>query len=349
MVVDAASGKTVLANKTVNQILQEPSAASVKAYSDWITMRPSREPVNDADRPLERALRGETVIGEEYIVARRDGSETWVRASAAPIREESGEIAAGLVVFIGIDDQKKAQEALLQSEKLAAAGRLAASISHEINNPLESVTNLLFIALSDETISPDTRTMLRQADQELARVAHIATQTLRFYRQSTNPKSVDMGDLVDSVLQLLTTKIRNTNVRIETKYRAGQQITCFEGEMRQVFTNLICNALDAAPAKGGRLEIRTKRVCASTLGRDGIQVTVADNGHGISSAFARRIFEPFYTTKGSLGTGLGLWVTQEIVGKHNGSIRVRSKPDCGTVFAVFIPFKDAAESKQVAA
>ena len=349
LVVDSSSGKTVLANKTADQILREPVAFSGKTHWDWRTMWPSREPVVDMEKPLSRALRGETVIGEEYIVVRRDGSETWVRASAAPIREKSGEVAAGLVVFIGIDDQKKAQEALLQSEKLAAAGRLAASISHEINNPLESVTNLLFIALSDQTISSEIRTLLTQADQELMRVAHIATQTLRFYRQSTNPKSVDMGNLVDSVLQLLSAKIRNTNVQIERQYRAGQQITCFEGEMRQVFTNLICNALDAAPGQEGRLRVRTKRVLASNRGKGGIQVTIADNGHGIPADLARRIFEPFYTTKGSLGTGLGLWVTQEIVAKHNGSIRVRSKPGCGTVFVVHIPFKDAAECKQVAA
>jgi len=349
LVADSLSGKTVLANKTVDQILQEPVVSSGKAHSDWRIMWPAREPVADTDRPLNRALRGETVIGEDYIVVRRDGSEKWVRASAAPIREKTGEVVAGLVVFIDIDNQKKAQEALLQSEKLAAAGRLAASISHEINNPLESVTNLLFIVLSDQTIAENTRTLLTQADQELARVTHIATQTLRFYRQSTNPKSVDMGNVVDSVLQLLSAKIRNTNVQIERQYCAGHQITCFEGEMRQVFTNLICNALDAAPGKEAWLRIRTKRVLASSKGKAGIQVTIADNGHGISADLARRIFEPFYTTKGSLGTGLGLWVTQEIVTKHSGSIRVRSKPGRGTVFVVHIPFKGTAERKQVAA
>ena len=295
-----------------------------------------------------RALRGETVTGEEYIIILADGSKTCCRVSAAPVRGNNGEVAAALIVLVGIDEQKKAEQALLQSEKLAAAGRLAASISHEINNPLESVTNLLFIALAHPTISPEVRSLLTQADEELARVSHIATQTLRFYRQSTNPTSVDMGVLIDSVLQLLAAKIRNIEVRVERQYAAREPIVCFEGEMRQVFTNLISNALDATGTTRGLLRVRTKVQRNSITRKAGIQITVADNGNGIPADLSTRIFEPFYTTKGNRGTGLGLWVTKEIVAKHKGTIRVRSRVGCGTVFVIFLPFDGAEQRAQEA-
>lgn len=348
LVLDAKTGDVIVANQTVNHILGENLLTSGRSPWDWAVMRPDRYLPHREDRPMGRALRGEITAGEEYIVVRADGAETWVRASAAPVRGKKGEVTAGLLVLVAIDDQKKAQEALLQSEKLAAAGRLAASISHEINNPLESVTNLLYIALSDANISPEVRGLLTQADQELARVSHIATQTLRFYRQSTNPSSIDMGHLIDSVLQLLSAKIRNTDVRVETKYTTREPIVCFEGEMRQVFTNLFSNALDATASGGGRLIVRTKVLRYSSLHGSGIQVTVADNGNGIPAELSRRIFEPFYTTKGNRGTGLGLWVTKEIVAKHKGKVRVRSRVGHGTVFVVFLPFGGAEQRAQEA-
>lgn len=348
LVLDAQSSEVIVANQTVIQILGENLLISGRSPFDWVVLRPDRHFPDREDRPMGRALRGETTVGEEYIVVRADGTETWVRASAAPVRGKKGEVLAGLLVLVAIDDQKKAQEALLQSEKLAAAGRLAASISHEINNPLESVTNLLYIALSDASISPEVRALLTQADQELARVSHIATQTLRFYRQSTKPSSIDMGYLIDSVLQLLAAKLRNTDVRVETDYATREPIVCFEGEMRQVFTNLFSNALDATSSGGGKLIVRTKVLRRSSRHGSGIQITVADNGNGIPADLSRRIFEPFYTTKGNRGTGLGLWVTKEIVAKHKGTIRVRSQPGHGTVFVVFLPFGGAEQRAQEA-
>jgi PAS domain S-box-containing protein len=349
MVVDPKSQKIILSNRTMDEILQEPAGSFGKPALSWSAMRPNREPVTFDERPLIRALRGEVVTAEDYILVRSDGTETWVRSSAVPVREKDGNIAAGLVAVIGIDAQKKAQEALLQAEKLAAAGRLAASISHEINNPLESVTNLLYIALSQDSLTPEVRHLLTQADQELSRVTHIATQTLRFYRQSTNPTSVDMGNLIDSVLQLLSPRLRNMEVEVGREYGAKTRITCFEGELRQVFTNLISNAVDAMPKAGGRLIARTKQVGSSNgTGLQGIQITIADNGQGIPADLESRIFEPFYTTKGNRGTGLGLWVTKEIIAKHKGTIRVRSTVGRGTVFMIVIPFAIAKEDSRLA-
>lgn len=344
MVADPNTHKILLANRTADELLMEPAGATGKTLDYWQVLRPNREIVPPEKRPMGRALRGEVVTAEEYIIVRHDGSERWVRSSAVPVREKDGRITAGLVAAVDIDSQKKAHEALLQAEKLAAAGRLAASISHEINNPLESVTNLLFLALSQD-LSPDVRHFLTQADQELERVTHIATQTLKFYRQSTKPTSADIGVLVDSVLQLLAGRLRNMNVNVERRYDARSKITCFEGELRQVFTNLIGNAIDAMPRKEGRLIIHTKEVGISSQ-RRGIQVTVADNGHGIPAEQESKIFDAFYTTKGSHGTGLGLWVTKEIIAKHKGSIRVRSVPGRGTVFVIKIPFLGAKEDSE---
>jgi PAS domain S-box-containing protein len=345
MVVDPKSLKIILSNRTMDEILQEPNGSAGKPVFSWDVMRPNREPVSKDERVLARALRGEVVTAEEFIVVRSDGTETWVRTSAVPVRDKEGHISAGLLAVIGIDAQKKAQEALLQAEKLAAAGRLAASISHEINNPLESVTNLLFIALSQDSLTPEVRHLLTQADQELARVTHIATQTLRFYRQSSNPTSVDVGSLIDSVLQLLSTRLHSRGIEVTRDYQAANRITCFEGELRQVFTNLISNATDAMPKSGGRLLVRTRQIGTwNATGLPGIQITIADNGHGIPANMQRRIFEPFYTTKGNLGTGLGLWVTREIIDKHKGIIRVRSRMGRGTVFVIVVPF--AAEKEE---
>jgi PAS domain S-box-containing protein len=337
LVVESPSGRIILSNRKFEEMMHGTIRDLGEVEQKYVIMRPDRTPVAPSDLPLTRAMqRVESVRGEENLVRRPDGTETWVRASAAPVLDENGKRIAAVLVLSELDDQKKAQEALLRSEKLAAAGRLAASISHEINNPLESVMNLLYISLSDPGLSSTTRAHLELADQELARVSHIATQTLRFYRQNSRPTTCNVGALIDSVLQLLAGKLRNVDVEVIRDFQSKDWLLCLEGELRQVFTNLLGNSLDAMAGPGGRLRVRTKTV-TNRDGRRGIQVSVADSGHGIPPEVASHIFEPFYTTKGNLGTGLGLWVCRDIVAKHAGSIRVRSKKGVGTVFVVFLP------------
>jgi len=342
LVVEAPSRQIILSNRKFEEMLGAPLRSLDEVDLHYVVMRPDRTVITPPDWPLARALANkEFVRGEENLVRREDGSETWMSASAAPVLDESGKVIAAVLVLSELDEQKKAQEALLRSEKLAAAGRLAASISHEINNPLESVMNLLYIALADQELSPATRNHLELADQELARVSHITTQTLRFYRQSSRPSSCNPGALLDSVLQLLAGKLRNVSVEVVRDFQSKDSLVCFEGEVRQVLTNLLSNSLDAMASAGGRLWLRTKTV-TNGAGRKGVQVTVADTGYGIPPEIASRIFEPFYTTKGTLGTGLGLWVCRDIVGKHSGLIRVRSRRGVGTVFVVFLPFDGVA-------
>ena len=349
ILAEAPSGNLILLNKRAEQILGHPlyPSPNVNAYAQWHTLHPDGRPLRPDEHPMARTItKGEVVRGEEYRYRRPDGKEVWIRSSAAPVTDKQGKIIAGVVVFGDIDEQKQAQEALLRSEKLAAAGRLAASISHEINNPLESITNLLFLTLSDTTLAPLTREYLTQAEQELARVSQITTQTLRFYRQTTNPTSADIGALLESVLRLLKGRFANSQVEVVRQYRATNHLLCFEGELRQVFANLIGNSLDAMAAKKGRLIVRTSESRDWATGETGIRISIADAGMGIRPEILEQIFEPFYSTKGAGGTGLGLWVSKEIISKHRGTVQVKSKLGVGTAFSVFIPFARTKESDE---
>jgi len=236
--------------------------------------------------------------------------------------------------------QKRSEELLRRTEKLAVAGRLAASIAHEINNPLEAVTNLLFL-LGNTTLEEDARGYLELAIRELDRVAQITVQTLRFHRRSSRPVQTDLHDLVENVLPLFEPRARLLQASVELRFRPAPQVLIHDGEVRQVIANLISNATDALGERG-RLLLRTAPASHPRSGEPGVVLTVADTGHGMSRETLTRIFEPFFSTKGATGTGLGLWVSLEIVEKHGGCLRVRSRlsrPDHpgGTVFRFFLP------------
>jgi signal transduction histidine kinase len=270
---------------------------------------------------------------------RKDGVFRRFLARAVPIRTDGAKIERWIGSLTDITDQKLAEDALRKSEKLATAGRLAASIAHEINNPLEGVTNSLYLALQDESLTPDTRSYLQTAEEELRRVAHITTQTLRFHKQSNSPAPTDICDIVDSVLALFRQRLASKNIHVNAESERGAIASCLGDEIRQVIANIVSNAMDAMP-HGGSLRVRVKRTRSWAKERpDGVKIVVADSGHGISPAVIERIFEPFVSTKEATGIGLGLWVSDGIVRKHGGTIRVRSKATAqpsGTVFAVFI-------------
>lgn len=248
-----------------------------------------------------------------------------------------------LAVFLAdLTLQKKSEEMLRRTEKLAVAGRLAASIAHEINNPLEAVTNLLYL-LQHTELTPDGRDYLKLAQSELNRVAQITVQTLRFHRRSTRPTATDLAELLQSVLALLDSRIRHLGIRVKTQISATPKIVVHDGEIRQVIANLIGNAMDAL-APGGELILRLAPQRHASSGADGIVVTVADRGVGMAPETLKRIFEPFFSTKGLTGTGLGLWISQDIIDKHRGSLRVVSRTaesgrGAGTVFRLFLPLE----------
>ena len=233
---------------------------------------------------------------------------------------------------------KKTQEALIGSEKLASAGRMAAVLAHEINNPLDAVMNLLFLAQTiDDTPAP-VHQYLKMADAELKRIAHITRQTLGFYRESSEPTTFLAATLLDSVIDLLQAKLVSTQVMVDRQYDDLLQITAVFGELRQVISNLMLNSLDAV-AEGGRLTLRASTSRNPLDGSSRIRLTIADDGQGINAAARQKIFQPFFTTKGSTGNGLGLWVCKQILEKHGGSISMRSRTrgPHGTTFSLVLP------------
>ncbi len=285
--------------------------------------------------------RGEYVRDQTFTTEfrNRPGEKRSFNVNYSPVFGEDGSVRAISAAVLEITQLRRAEAALVQSEKLAAVGRLAASISHEINNPLEAVTNLLYLALSDEALSQETQSYLRLAQDELGRVSQIATQTLRFHRQADAPTAVTAAQLVDPVLNLYGGRLVNSGIHVEAGYSTVRKVLCFENDIRQVLNNLIANAIDAMRS-GGRLMLRAHDACDLRSGTPGVRVTIADTGHGMTAETASRIFEPFYTTKGLNGNGLGLWISKGIVERHQGQLRVRStqhKALHGTVFTMFLP------------
>jgi len=275
----------------------------------------------------------------EHRVRAASGEYRWVRSRAFPRHDTDGSILKWYGNTEDIEDARRTEQALLQSEKLAAVGRLASSIAHEINNPLEAVMNLIYLA-RQHADSPEAQRYLESADQEIRRVSMIANQTLRFHKQPSNPQAISCRDLLSTVLSIYEGRLRNSNVEVQIHFRTECPIVCFEGDVRQVLNNLIGNAIDAMPG-GGRLLIRNREATHWSTGRKGLVLTISDNGAGMSSQTVAKIFDPFFTTKGIGGTGLGLWVSQGIVTRHGGDLRVRSvqrEGRCGTVFTLFLPF-----------
>jgi signal transduction histidine kinase len=256
-------------------------------------------------------------------------------ANVYPVRTEPGEVRWVGMILVDTSERRRTEDTLRKTEKLAAAGRLAATIAHEINNPLESITNLLFL-IRHRPLDATSAEYADQAQHELARVSEITQQMLRFYRQQTVPSLANVGELLNSMLTLHQGRVTALRVEVIRRYEPDVSLFCFAGELRQLFANLIGNALDAMMPGGGRLLLRVRRTAG------GVRVTVADTGSGMTREVLQRIFEPFFTTKEAVGTGLGLWISAEIVTKHKGRIRVRSRARDGqgrggTVFAVLFP------------
>jgi PAS domain S-box-containing protein len=266
-----------------------------------------------------------------------DGAFRQFLTLAMPVHDSHGKIVRWFGTNTDITDQQRSEEALRQTEKLAATGRLAASIAHEINNPLEAVTNLVYLA----RIQPaNAAKYLNLADQELDRIAQITKNTLGFYRDTASPVPVDISAVLEEVVTLYARKIQFKRITLRPEYGEKIMITAFPGEIRQIFANLLANAIEAV-TDSGSLRIRAREATAPDEGnRRGVRITFLDNGTGIAPERIKKIFEPFYTTKKAVGTGLGLWLTVSLVAKHQGSLRVRSSVRPGetwTAFSLFLP------------
>jgi PAS domain S-box-containing protein len=312
--------------------------------------RSTAEFTHPEDVEVDTQLHAELFSGkrDHYVREKRylakDGRIIWGLATVSLVRHSTGEPEFAIAMVEDVTQRKAAEEALRRSEELATAGRLAATIAHEINNPLEAVTNLLYIARQDQALPDHTRELLDLADRELQRVAHTARQTLGFYRESAGPGAVTVTQVLDEVLAVYSARAAMRQIRVETSFEDAGELSGLRGELRQLFSNLLANAIDATP-EGGRIRVRVRR--ARRHGRAGISVAIADSGSGIPSDLHGRIFEPFFTTKKDVGTGLGLWLASEIVQKHSGEIRLRSsmRPTrSGSIFLVFLPTTTAEQA-----
>jgi PAS domain S-box-containing protein len=290
---------------------------------------------------LERRRKGVREVLYNRL-RRKDGSELWVVLSTAPVLSDAGEFIGALAMLSDVTFLSKTEETLRRNEKLIAAGRLAAAISHEVNNPLEAVVNLLYL-LKSQPMNEQSRQYLALAEKEILRVSAISKRTLGFFRDASAWVELPLSHLLDDALSFYEHQLASRAIQVVRDYRTRGMVRVSQTEMHQVFANLISNALDAM-AEGGLLTLRVAE--AADHDPPGVQAEVEDTGKGISDADLKRIFEPFFSTKQNTGTGLGLWVAKEIIEKHGGTIAVRSqsRPDgnCGTQFSIFLPRAAAA-------
>lgn len=278
----------------------------------------------------------------QYRVRFKDGSLHWLESQGKCQRNSEGKVTRVVGVVADVTPRHRAEEAMLRAEKLAVAGRLAASVAHEINNPLEAVSNLLFLITLTET-TESAHEHARIALEQLMRVSLITQQTLKFHRQSGVPSLIRLSEIVENVRLLFGPRLSGNGIGVEIETKSEIEVTCMPNEAQQIFANLMSNAIDAMP-RGGHLHVRLRPSVDWRDGKTaGMRITFADTGSGVDRATMKQMFEPFFTTKVETGTGLGLWVVAQLVERHAGHIRVwsRCRPGAsGTAFSVFLPLSE---------
>jgi PAS domain S-box-containing protein len=337
------SGRVVLASQAFHNLCGKNTL--LLPFDSVIPLTFADEETEGFGQPafsIDSVLSGTTYRGSEVAFRHAEGDVTHLLLSAARLKLPSEATSGAVITLFDIEGRKRTEEYLRRSERLAATGRLAATIAHEINNPLAAVTNLLYLLVSDSRLDPGLRDYARVAQSEISRVAHITKQTLAFHRDTSTPVRVNLSDIVESVLYLYSQQLRAKSIRICKEVEFGGEIIGFPNELRQVISNIFQNAIEASPEAGlVRLRVYPSREFMNSQ-KPGVRVIIADDGPGIQSENAHRIFEPFFTTKGEKGTGLGLWVCQGIIHKHGGFIRMRTstRPEqSGTVFSIFLPLR----------
>jgi len=287
---------------------------------------------------IERIQSGKRIDHFETVRLTKGGERLDVSVTISPLKDASGRVVGASKVLHNIGERKQMEKNLLQAEKIAATGKMAATIAHEINNPLESVLNLIYLARTNAADTEQVVSYLNTAEEELLRVAHIAKQTLGYYREHSAAVPVMLSDLITDTLKIYESKLAAAGVKIQTRFSPSPQIVVRKGEMMQIISNLVTNAMYAMPS-GGALTASVQEVVESD-GR-GLLLSIEDTGDGIPAENLKRIFEPFFTTRRSIGTGIGLWVATGFIKGHDGRIDVRSSVDeasHGTEISIFLPF-----------
>ena len=325
------------------------SSGQVEANNDLWFDAIHPDDIADVRSDMERVLASGESFHKQYRVVLPDGTIRWVEGQGRCQRDSEGRASWMMGVVTDVTNRKRAEEAMLRAEKLAVAGRLAASVAHEINNPLEAVTNLLYLVTLSES-AEQAHAHARMALDELLRVSLITQSTLKFHRQQGVPKITMLSEVIDGVINLFRPKLAATGIKVEVRAANEVAIACMPGEAQQIFANLISNAIEAMQLPG-RLVIRLR---SSHGWRDrtveGMRVTIADTGVGMDRGTTGRIFEPFFTTKPETGTGLGMWVVAQLVERHRGTVHVWSTQRygaSGTVFSVSLPASYPSGAKGV--
>jgi len=347
-------GDAVVATDAMGRVsFINPVAQQLTGWDDHIAhLRPLQEVMRivdeksrtDVDDPVELVRRSQSVVGlsNNLMLISRLQREYPIELTAAPIRNDRGQLVGVVMVFRDITQRRQTEQTLRTSERLAQAGRLSATIAHEIRNPLDTVSNLIYLLRHEQEASAASAQYLEMASDELARIAQITGQLLTFHREARSPVDVDLAEVLQSVLVLHAPQIRRGHIKVEQRLDTTRPVRGFPGELRQVFSNLVGNAIDAMP-QGGKLILHVRESShASDSGCAGVRVTVLDTGAGIPLGVRRNLFAPFYTTKGEKGTGLGLWVSRGIIEKHEGTVYLHSSvgpSKSGTAFSVFLPFE----------
>ena len=347
-------GEAVVSTDKVGKVsFMNPVAQQLTGWNgDAATHRPFEEVVQlcdsstreKIDDPIAAVRRAQKVVGfsNDLILTSRDGKEYPIELTGSPILNEPGEVVGVSVVFRDVTQRRQTEQTLRTSERLTLAGRLSATIAHEIRNPLDTVSNLVYLLQYEQNPSPTAAQYLRMASDEVARIAQITSQLLTFHREARSPVQVEINEVLRSVLALFAPQIKQSHIVVKEQFETNRSVRGFPGELRQVFSNLVGNAVEAMPS-GGRLVLHTRESSLTSDGsRKGVRVTILDSGSGIPIGVRRNLFAPFYTTKGEKGTGLGLWISRGILEKHEGTIHLSSSVGTlrkGTAFSVFLPFE----------
>jgi PAS domain S-box-containing protein len=334
---DQAQNTVHWSNENYRMIGREPGAIEPSAEAWLSAIHP--EDVRSVQEAMERTRAGGPDYHQQYRVVWPDGSVHWLESRAKCHNDVEGLVKRVVGVVMDVTPRKQAEDAILRAEKLAVAGRLAASVAHEINNPLEAVSNLLFLITLTENAEA-AQGHARMAMEQLMRVSMITQQTLKFHRQTGAPKLSSLSEILNSVLSMFHGKLRAMGIAVDFAAKREAEVLCMPSEAQQIFANLISNSIDAMP-NGGRLSIRLRPSVDWKDGRtEGMRITFCDSGVGMDRATLRHVFEPFFTTKAETGTGLGMWVVAQLVERHRGTLRAWSTTRArrsGTAFTVFLP------------
>ena len=290
---------------------------------------------SDEKRIIESIRAGRRIEHFETARLKKDGTSVDVSLTVSPIKDEQGRVIGASKILRDVSSRKRMEQSLLQAEKIAATGRMAATIAHEINNPLEAVTNLLYL-LRGKITDDAGRGFLAAAEDELGRVSHIAKQTLGYYREHAAASPASVGDIAEHALTIYEPRCLAARIYIRRSIDSSTKIVLRRGEMMQVISNLIANAIYAMPA-GGTLSVS---VTDASRSEEGILLTVEDDGVGIAPKDLPRVFEAFFTTRATVGTGIGLFVAKQFVEGHGGRISIESSCESdkhGTTVRVFLP------------